>query len=45
LAPVQGALLQEVIDVAAITNALRALRGPTPNAPLVAEVSASPFKH
>jgi cation transport ATPase len=27
LAPVQGALLQEVIDVAVIFNALRALRG------------------
>jgi cation transport ATPase len=27
LAPVQGALLQEVIDVAVILNALRALRG------------------
>ncbi|SEI19585.1 heavy metal-(Cd/Co/Hg/Pb/Zn)-translocating P-type ATPase [Tardiphaga sp. OK245] len=34
LAPVQGALLQEVIDVAAIANALRALRGPISNAPL-----------
>ena len=28
LAPVEGALLQEVIDVAVIFNALRALRGP-----------------
>ena len=27
LTPVQGALIQEVIDVAAILNALRALRG------------------
>jgi cation transport ATPase len=27
LAPVQGALLQEAIDVAVIFNALRALRG------------------
>jgi cation transport ATPase len=27
LSPVQGALLQEVIDVAVILNALRALRG------------------
>ena len=45
LAPVQGALLQEVIDVAAITNALRALRGPAPNAPLAAEVPANPFTH
>jgi cation transport ATPase len=27
LPPVQGALLQEVIDVAVIFNALRALRG------------------
>jgi heavy metal translocating P-type ATPase len=30
LAPVQGALLQEVIDVAVILNALRALYGPPP---------------
>jgi len=28
LAPVQGALLQEVIDVAVILNALRVLRDP-----------------
>jgi len=28
LPPVQGALLQEVIDVAVILNALRALRDP-----------------
>ena len=27
IAPVEGALLQEVIDVAVIINALRALRG------------------
>ena len=27
LAPVEGAILQEVIDVAVIFNALRALRG------------------
>jgi cation transport ATPase len=27
IAPVEGALLQEVIDVAVIFNALRALRG------------------
>jgi P-type E1-E2 ATPase len=30
LAPVQGALLQEVIDVAVILNALRVLRDPKP---------------
>ena len=28
LTPVQGALIQEAIDVAVILNALRALRGP-----------------
>jgi hypothetical protein len=39
LTPVQGALLQEVIDVAVILNALRALRivpfepAPTPSPP------------
>jgi len=27
LAPVEGALLQEAVDVAVIVNALRALRG------------------
>jgi cation transport ATPase len=32
LSPLNGALLQEVIDVAAILNALRALRGRTPTA-------------
>ena len=30
LQPVEGAILQEVIDVAVILNALRALRGPAP---------------
>ncbi len=35
LAPVQGALLQEVIDVAVILNALRVLRDPKPLARLV----------
>jgi hypothetical protein len=30
LSPLNGALLQEVIDVAAILNALRALRAGTP---------------
>jgi P-type E1-E2 ATPase len=32
IAPVQGALLQEVLDVAVILNALRALGGPDPTA-------------
>lgn len=45
LAPVQGALFQEVIDVAAIVNALRALRGPRPNVLPVAEVSAAAVMH
>ncbi len=45
LAPVQGALLQEVIDVAAIVNALRALRGPLSNVLPVAEVSAAAAMH
>jgi P-type E1-E2 ATPase len=40
LAPVQGALLQEVIDVAAVVNALRALRGPAPNELFGARASA-----
>ncbi len=30
ITPVQGALLQELIDVAVIGNALRALKGRTP---------------
>ena len=30
LTPVQGALIQEAIDVAVILNALRALWGPAP---------------
>ena len=38
LTPVQGALLQEVIDVAVILNALRALR----IAPQAAEADQSP---
>lgn len=33
LTPVQGALIQEAIDVAVILNALRALRGPAPSWP------------
>ena len=33
ITPVAGALLQEIIDVAVILNALRALRGGTPTAP------------
>jgi len=36
--------LQEAIDVAAIANALRALRGPAANVLPVAEVSAVPVK-
>ena len=31
ITPVQGALLQELIDVAVIVNALRALKGRTPS--------------
>jgi hypothetical protein len=37
--------LQEVIDVAAIVNALRALHGPLPNVLPVAEVSAAAVMH
>jgi cation transport ATPase len=33
ITPVQGALLQEVIDVAVILNALRALYGPPQASP------------
>ena len=41
LTPVQGALIQEVIDVAVILNALRALRGPEINAAPAAVRSAT----
>ncbi|MBF9030458.1 cadmium-translocating P-type ATPase [Rhodobacterales bacterium HKCCE3408] len=41
LTPVEGALLQEVIDVAVILNALRALRI-TPHEPAASDILASP---
>ncbi|WP_311276034.1 heavy metal translocating P-type ATPase [Methylobacterium sp. WCS2018Hpa-22] len=42
LTPLQGALLQEAIDVAVILNAMRALGGPVPATPSDAHVSAQP---
>ncbi|POR42377.1 heavy metal translocating P-type ATPase [Methylobacterium sp. V23] len=42
LTPLQGALLQEAIDVAVILNAMRALGGPVPATPSDAHVSAKP---